>query len=711
MPTILLKKSDTASAVPSTANLTNLAGGAEVAVNTADKRMFTMNSSSAVVELGTNPSSLTLTGGTANGVLYLNGSKVATSGSALSFTGSLLKVGNPTNAPNTNLSGNLLQVKSSSGFSYLTMGNGDGADNNTYIGSASSITTFGTVTDAGATSELMRLTSTGLGIGTSSPAGKLDVQTASGSGNAVYMRGGTYTNISFATGIRFLQPASTLNANRQFRFTSGDSALTIQGIDGSGSDATDTNLILQPSGGNVGIGTSSPAYKLDVRGVTASGNGTITTGFTYSTRGIVGTFSNHDLGFLTNGTEKMFLDTSGNLGIGTTSPGAKLDVRAGSLFFSPTTTTANSTIASIGVYQANYPTTNQYASIDFLNGPSSWFTGGSIVFKTNGSGDITANAATERMRLDSSGNLGLGVTPSAWSLGKAIEVGNLGNALWGIGSSNVALGANIYYASGALKYANTAAASYYQQSAGVHYWYNATSGTAGNNITFTQAMTLNASGNLGVGITSPTTKLDLKQSTDNAFSGVRIERSATATQYSILSSAQGTTYLVGVDTANAGNNVLSFGNSGNGSTYNERARISAAGGFSVGTTADPGAGAIFATGNITAYYSDARLKDFKGKIGDALNKVSQLNGYYYTENEKAEEFGYNNKELQVGVSAQEVQAVLPEVVSAAPFDLDENGKSKSGDDYMTVNYEKLVPLLIEAIKELKAEVEALKAGK
>lgn len=59
MPTILLKKSDTPSAVPGTASLTNLAGGAEVAVNTADRRMFTMTSSSAVVELGTNPSSLT----------------------------------------------------------------------------------------------------------------------------------------------------------------------------------------------------------------------------------------------------------------------------------------------------------------------------------------------------------------------------------------------------------------------------------------------------------------------------------------------------------------------------------------------------------------------------------------------------------------------------------------------------------------------------
>jgi hypothetical protein len=135
------------------------------------------------------------------------------------------------------------------------------------------------------------------------------------------------------------------------------------------------------------------------------------------------------------------------------------------------------------------------------------------------------------------------------------------------------------------------------------------------------------------------------------------------------------------------------------------------GSFGVGTAASGTAGEIRATNNITAYYSDARLKDFKGKIGDALYKVSQLNGYYYTENDKAEEFGFKNKELQVGVSAQEVKAILPEVIAPAPFDMDAENKSKSGEDYMTVRYEKLVPLLIEAIKELKAEVEALKAGR
>ena len=71
----------------------------------------------------------------------------------------------------------------------------------------------------------------------------------------------------------------------------------------------------------------------------------------------------------------------------------------------------------------------------------------------------------------------------------------------------------------------------------------------------------------------------------------------------------------------------------------------------------------------------------------------QLNGYYYTENETAKELGYDNDKLQVGVSAQEVQKVLPEVVTSAPID----------DKYLTVWYDKLIPLLIEAIKELAVD--------
>ena len=108
-------------------------------------------------------------------------------------------------------------------------------------------------------------------------------------------------------------------------------------------------------------------------------------------------------------------------------------------------------------------------------------------------------------------------------------------------------------------------------------------------------------------------------------------------------------------------------------------------------------GAITATSEITAYFSDARLKDFHGTIDNALNKVNSLNGYYFTENEVAKSLGYDNDARQVGVSAQEVLAVMPEVIGVAPID----------GEYMAVRYEKLVPLLIEAIKELTAKVSEL----
>ena len=109
----------------------------------------------------------------------------------------------------------------------------------------------------------------------------------------------------------------------------------------------------------------------------------------------------------------------------------------------------------------------------------------------------------------------------------------------------------------------------------------------------------------------------------------------------------------------------------------------------VGTAAGP-TGQIRATSNITAYYSDSRLKDFEGPIDSALDKVKSLTGYYFKENDLARSFGYDNEKRQVGVSAQEVESVLPEVVTEAPFNA----------DYKSVWYEKLVPLLIEAIKEL-----------
>ena len=121
-----------------------------------------------------------------------------------------------------------------------------------------------------------------------------------------------------------------------------------------------------------------------------------------------------------------------------------------------------------------------------------------------------------------------------------------------------------------------------------------------------------------------------------------------------------------------------------------------------------GSGNGYFDGNVTAYYSDERLKDKQGKIENALDKVGQIETFYFTENELAKSLGQTEDKKQVGVSAQSVKEVLPEIVHLAPFDTDaETGESKSGEDYMTVDYAKLTPLLIEAIKELEARVKEL----
>jgi hypothetical protein len=108
-------------------------------------------------------------------------------------------------------------------------------------------------------------------------------------------------------------------------------------------------------------------------------------------------------------------------------------------------------------------------------------------------------------------------------------------------------------------------------------------------------------------------------------------------------------------------------------------------------------------GDVIAYASDDRLKTKLGNIQGALEKVNSLNGFIYKFNDLANSFGFTNQGTFAGVSAQELEKVLPEVVKPAPFDFD----LKSGNNYMTVQYEKVVPLLIESIKELTRENKTL----
>ena len=146
-----------------------------------------------------------------------------------------------------------------------------------------------------------------------------------------------------------------------------------------------------------------------------------------------------------------------------------------------------------------------------------------------------------------------------------------------------------------------------------------------------------------------------------------------------------------VSTSTNANHFITFVDSNNSTATNETLFTDA------GIFYNPSTNNFSVTGDITAFASDDRLKTNRIGLVNALEKTLTLNGFTYNFNELAGELGFNTEIDYVGVSAQEVQSVLPEAVRPAPV----------GSDYITVQYEKLVPLLIEAIKELNAKIENL----
>jgi hypothetical protein len=119
-------------------------------------------------------------------------------------------------------------------------------------------------------------------------------------------------------------------------------------------------------------------------------------------------------------------------------------------------------------------------------------------------------------------------------------------------------------------------------------------------------------------------------------------------------------------------------------------------------------------GNITAYSSDKRLKTNFKIIDNALDKINKISGYEFDwDMDKCFSLGFKPvQKHEHGVKAQEIQEIIPDAVEIAPFDKerDEDGNeiSKSGENYLTVNYERIIPLLIEAIKEQQSQIDELK---
>ena len=335
----------------------------------------------------------------------------------------------------------------------------------------------------------------------------------------------------------------------------GDTMTGTLNLPSNGLKVGTTQLVV--SSGNVGIGTGSPATKLSVispageyrqlelncatggqilyAGSVADTVGSYTQNNAYysssyqfypiktASSGIHydsdGSFWISTNSGLTAGTSfipsnRLHIAATGNVGIGTNAPEVKLDVRG--------TTTATIRVGSTGHGGAG----DEFGNLEFYwADPDSAGIKAKIYAKNvgnvgpggGGAADLlfatmpALGSITERMRLDASGNLGLGVTPSAWGNNfRTLQIGS-GASFSGRSSSptQAFMGAN-FFNDGATKYIDNGEATLYQMLSGQHQWYTAPSGTAGSAISFTQAMTLTASGNLGVGVTDPSSVFEAK---------------------------------------------------------------------------------------------------------------------------------------------------------------------------------------------------------
>jgi hypothetical protein len=242
---------------------------------------------------------------------------------------------------------------------------------------------------------------------------------------------------------------------------------------------------------------------------------------------------------------------SGNVGIGTSSPVLKLDVtfsNAGDGIRSYNTLSTgfadvrvgNNTTANLGYLRVGGSAIGDYTQNSFVIG-----TGGGYNIKF-------APQDTLRATLDTSGNLGLGVTPSAWAVvGPVLQINNA--SFYGY-QNQARVGSNAYYDGGIFKYIATDFASEYRQNSGQHQWYTAPSGTAGNAITFTQAMTLTANGRLLLGTTTEGTQRLQVVGTSYFSDSVGIATTSPATFGKLAVAVSGTGSKAGIGISNNGFN-------------------------------------------------------------------------------------------------------------------------------------------------------------
>ena len=336
--------------------------------------------------------------------------------------------------------------------------------------------------------------------------------------------------------------------------------------------------------------------------------------------------------------------------------------------------------------------------------------GGNIVALTSGglkfsnfTGAIGSESYTETMRINSSGYVGVNTASPAvrftignnasganeWAWFNTNSGGATPNASM---TTGLAIGGN--YSAGGSE-ANLVYGTYLTFAK----W---------NGTTYSESMRITNAGNINMGTT-----------TSGGF--LTLQRGGSASTAPDIATGDGTqsTYINSNWASGSYNPYVQAGDHGiifhNGSTETGQFVISQwssiAKGLRINTSGNVAmANNLPVTGEVYAYYSDSRLKDNIEPISNAINIINSISGVYYNANDLAVELLREDKTARkVGVLAQEIQAVMPEVVRQAPFDIAADGSSISGENYQTVQYDKLVPLLIQAVKEQTTKIAELEA--
>jgi len=433
----------------------------------------------------------------------------------------------------------------------------------------------------------------------------------------------------------------------------------------------------------------------------------------------------------------MRIDSSGNVGIGTDSPDLSLDVE------SADTTAFSGTGYRTAIFQSTSAVNADKPGIQLGYDT----TGGGIIAPATQSGTTnflgfwTYNSGwAERMRIDSSGNVGINAVPEGnWiTTTNVLQIGKAA-AFWGTNNSNNAYISNNMFVNtnGNNHSLYAGGAAQYRQSDNIHLWYTSNVASAGNEvITLTERMRIDSSGNVGIGNTNPS--LFNQVGTAPLMVIGTGSNSPSLTLYGGTSSACSLAFADGTTTSDQYRGLIQYAHATDSMIFSsaaaERMRITSGGTLDVkansnnvngmtgivsrmGSNCDNttsyafivetgtanrcfiyGNGDIVNTNNSYGALSDERLKE---NIIDATPKLDDLMKV------KVRNFSLKGDETkQIGVVAQELEEVFPSMIN-------ETKGSNPEDEtlYKGVKYSVFVPILIKSIQELKAEVDLLKSNK